>query len=221
MERNTDRIRTPDVSLKERLRLYVVSDRLLAAGRSEEEILLQAARGGATAFQLRGKDSEGRELYQLAVRLRTLSHQLGILFIVNDRVDIALASGAEGVHLGQSDLPLSAARQLMGPGAIIGLSANTVAEARVAEAEGADYIGASPVWSTPTKTDTEQPLGPEGLTEMCKAVSVPVVGIGGINKTNAHQVIEAGAAGVAVVSAVVAAMRPKEAAEELLIAMNR
>jgi len=203
--------------LRGALRLYVVSDRGLARGRSEEEVLRAAAAGGATAFQLRGKDWEGRELYEVGRRLAVVCRELGVL---NDRVDIALACGADGVHLGQSDLPLAPARELLDPDKVIGISANTVDEAQAAEAGGADYIGASPVWSTPTKTDTEAPLGLEGLRELCSAVSIPVVAIGGINKTNSAEVVAAGAAGIAVVSAVVAADDPRAAALGLLETIN-
>lgn len=207
-------------TLRQALRLYVVSDRDLAGGRPEEDILRAAAAGGATAFQLRGKDWDGNELYQVGRRLAAVSHQLGVLFIVNDRVDIALACDADGVHLGQSDLPLGAARALLGPHRVIGVTASTTEQARIAERNGSDYIGASPVWTTPTKTDTNAALGLEGLEDMCQAVSIPVVGIGGINEKNAARVMRAGAAGIAVVSAVVSHPDPRAASSGLLQAMD-
>lgn len=207
-------------TLRQTLRLYVVSDRDLAGGRPEEDILRAAAAGGATAFQLRGKDWDGNELYQVGRRLAAVSQELSVLFIVNDRVDIALACDADGVHLGQSDLPLAAARALMGPNRVIGVTASTTKQARIAERNGSDYIGASPVWKTPTKTDTDAALGLEGLEDMCQAVSIPVVGIGGINEKNAARVMRAGAAGIAVVSAVVSHPDPRAASSGLLQVMD-
>jgi len=126
MEKPKKRSMLHGASLRHALRLYVVSDRSLARGRSEEEVLRAAAAGGATTFQLRGKNWSGRELYEVGRRLSAVCRELGVLFIVNDRVDIALACGADGVHLGQSDLPLAAARELMGPDKVIGISANTI-----------------------------------------------------------------------------------------------
>lgn len=192
-------------NLAARLRVYVLADRSLAQGRSEEEIARAAARGGATAVQLRGKGCSGRQLYLAGMALRRLTRELGLLFIVNDRVDVALAVDADGVHLGQEDLPLEAARRLMGRRKLIGISVDTVEEALAAQAGGADYLGAGPVFPTPSKADAGPVLGLEGLARISRAVRIPVVGIGGVNADNAGRVIEAGASGVAVISAVVAA----------------
>lgn len=191
--------------LRKRLLLYVVVDRAFAAGRGEEEIVVAAARGGATAVQLRSKELTARQLYLTGLSLRRLTRELGLLFIVNDRVDVALAVDADGVHLGQDDLPLEAARRLMGRRRIIGISVDTVEEAERAQRGGADYLGAGPVFATSSKADAGPVMGPEGLREICRAVRIPVVGIGGVNAQNARRVVEAGAAGVAVISAVVSA----------------
>ncbi|MFP4200169.1 MAG: thiamine phosphate synthase [Clostridia bacterium] len=213
-ERNRDNKRGAE-GLRSRLRLYLVSDRSLARGRPPEDILRAVAGRGVTAFQLRGKDWNDRELFGVGSRLARLCAELGVLFVVNDRVDIAMACGADGVHLGEDDLPVEVARRLMGKDAIIGASARDTTRARAAQAAGADYVAASPVWATPTKTDAPAPLGLEGLGDMCRAVSLPVIGIGGINAENAAKVIASGAAGVAVVSAIVAAEDPATAARQL------
>jgi len=206
--------------LRRRLLLYVIADRTFAGGRSEEEIVSQAARGGATAIQLRGKELTGRQLYLTGLSLRKLTRQLGLLFIVNDRVDVALAVDADGVHLGQEDLPLEAARRLMGRRKIIGISVDTLAEAVAAQRGGADYLGAGPVFATASKADAGPVMGPEGLRRICTAVRIPVVGIGGVNAHNARQVVNAGAAGVAVISAVVAAPDMAAAASALRQALT-
>lgn len=206
--------------MRRRLLLYVIADRTFAGGRSEEEIVSQAARGGATAIQLRGKELTGRQLYLTGLSLRKLTRQLGLLFIVNDRVDVALAVDADGVHLGQEDLPLEAARRLMGRRKIIGISVDTLAEAVAAQRGGADYLGAGPVFATASKADAGPVMGPEGLRRICTAVRIPVVGIGGVNAHNARQVVNAGAAGVAVISAVVAAPDMAAAASALRQALT-
>ncbi len=163
-------------------------------------------------MQLREKDCSTRDFLHEALLLKDILKPVGVPLIINDRVDIALAAGADGVHLGQSDMPIRYARRLGPPEWIIGVSAGSVQEAVKAEEEGADYIGASPVFNTPTKTDTVQPLGLEGLRQMRGAVSVPLVAIGGINTGNLKEVIMAGADGVAVVSAIIATDFPLESA---------
>lgn len=195
--------------------LYVITDAKLSRGRPHVEVIRAAIRGGATIVQYREKEGTTRQLLQEAQALRELTRAAGIPFIVNDRVDIALAVDADGVHVGQDDLPARIARRLMGPGKIIGVSASNLQEALEAEAEGADYIGAGPVFATPTKPDAAPPIGLEGLAEICRRVSIPVVAIGGIHEGNAGSVIEAGAAGVAVVSAIVAAPDVEHAARRL------
>lgn len=197
-----------------RLRLYVVTDRELARGRPEPEVVRQALAGGATAIQLRGKELGGRELYQIGKELRQITREAGALFFVNDRLDVAMAVEADGVHLGQEDLPLACARRIAGPDLLIGITAETVDQAVEAEREGADYLGTRAVFATPTKVYRE-PMGLELLAEMVRAVNIPVVAIGGIKAGNAREVLATGVAGLAVVSAVVAAEDVRAAAAEL------
>jgi thiamine-phosphate pyrophosphorylase len=185
------------------LRLYVITDRVLS-GRSHEAQAEAAIAGGATAIQLRDKTAPARVLVEVGERLAALCRARGVVFIVNDRADVAMACGADGVHVGEDDLPVAAARRLLGPGKIVGASAGTVEAARRAEAEGADYLGVGAVFSTGTKADAGDAIGLEALARIVRAVRIPVVGIGGITVENAAAVIRAGAAGVAVVSAVVA-----------------
>ncbi len=197
------------------LSLYLVTDRPLSRGRPIEEIVSSAIAGGVTTVQLREKDTPTGEFLDLALRVRTITRESGVTFIVNDRIDIALASDADGIHVGQDDMPADVARRLIGPDRILGVTAADAEEARTAIAAGADYIGCNAVFATPTKTDTGTPLGIAGLEELVRSIDVPVVAIGGINTTNAAEVLATGAAGIAVVSAIVSADDPEEAAREL------
>ena len=192
--------------------LYLVTDRTLSLGRSTVEVVRAAIRGGVSCVQLREKGCSTREFMDEARLLKALLAGTGVPLFINDRLDVALAVGADGVHLGQNDLPIADARRLVGNRMIIGISAESVADAVRAEAEGADYIGASPVFTTPTKTDTAPPLGLDGLRAIRRAVQLPLVAIGGINADNAAQVLRAGADGLAVVSAIVSAPCPRTAA---------
>lgn len=201
------------VSVDSRLLLHLVTDRTLSRGRSLVEVVREAVAGGVTCVQLREKNCSTRQFLEEALLLKELLQPLGLPLIINDRVDIALAVGADGVHLGQSDMPISHARRLLGPDCLIGISAESMEDALAAEQQGADYIGISPVFSTPTKTDTAPALGLDGIRQIRKLVRIPLVGIGGINLTNACQVLAAGADGVAVVSAIMAAESPRQAAE--------
>lgn len=194
--------------------LYLVTDRGLARGRTTAEIVRKAVAGGVTCVQLREKQCNTWEFIKEARALAALLRPLGVPLIINDRVDVALAVGAEGIHLGQQDMPIAEARRLA-PSWIIGVSAESLADAVRAETEGADYIGVSPVFATPTKTDTAPPLGLEGLRAIRAAVKAPLVAIGGIHAGNARKTIRAGADGLAVVSAIVAADDPREAAAAL------
>jgi len=196
-------------------RLYLVTDRGLARGRPVASIVEAAVRGGVTAVQLREKDSGTRDFVQLGRELKMLLAPLQVPLIVNDRVDIALAMGADGVHLGQQDMDYESARRLLGPGAIIGLSIETVEQARAAAPLDADYLGVGPVFPTVTKTDAAPPLGLAALEEV-RAISRHIlVAIGGIGAGNAAQAIHSGADGVAVVSALCAADDPEQAARGL------
>lgn len=196
--------------------LYVLTDE--KGGHSHLEVAQGAIAGGATVLQLRAKETDARRLYQTAVRLREMTREAGVVFLVNDRVDVALAVDADGVHVGQQDLPASVVRRLVGPDKIVGLTATTVEEALEAEREGAaDYLGVGPIFTFPTviKPDASPPIGLEGLRAIVQAVSLPVVAIGGIEHHNVKDVIQTGAVGVAVVHAVAWAEDVAEAARRL------
>lgn len=195
--------------------LYLVTDRALARGRPTAEIVQEAVAGGVTCVQLREKDCGTREFLAEARKLLAILRPLGVPLIINDRVDVALAAGADGVHVGQQDMPLADVRRLGPAGWIIGVSAESLDDAVRAEQGGADYIGVSPVFATPTKADHASPLGLDGLRRIRAAVRIPLVAIGGLHAGNAREVIRAGAAGLAVVSAIVAADWPRAAAAEL------
>lgn len=195
--------------------LYLVTDRSLSKGRSTAEIVAAAVAGGVSCIQLREKSCGTREFLNEALALQPLLESRNIPLIINDRLDIALAIEADGVHLGQSDMPIGMARKIAGDSLIIGISAESVDDALRAEQEGADYIGISPVFSTPTKTDIAPPLGLEGVRQIRALVDIPLVGIGGINLDNAESVLAAGADGIAVVSAIVSAADPAGAAKKL------
>lgn len=192
------------------LRLIVITDRKLSAPRDLLHVVRLCLEGGAPAVQLRDKEATGRDLYELAVRLRALTTEYEALLFVNDRMDIALAAGADGVHLGPGDIPLYAARRAAPPEFLIGVSTDDPATARRAEAAGADYIGCGAVFGTTTKREVgDERIGAEGLAAVAGAVSIPVVGIGGITPENAPCLAGTGAAGVAVVGAVMAAEDPR------------
>jgi thiamine-phosphate pyrophosphorylase len=195
--------------------LYLVTDRGLARGRTTLEILTAAVRGGATVVQLREKDCSTGDFIDQALSIKNFLSAQGVPLIINDRMDVAQAVKADGVHLGQTDMPLEMAKRILGDSMIIGISAESLEDAIEAEKGGADYLGLSPIYATPTKTDTAPPLGLEGLREIRKAVRLPLVGIGGLNRDNAAEVVRSGADGIAVVSAIVAADDPEVAAREL------
>jgi len=197
------------------LSLYLVTDRGLSRGRSTVDIVRAAVAGGATCVQLREKECSTRQFVAEALAVRELLTGTGVPLIINDRIDVALAVGADGVHLGQTDMHIADARRVVGSSMLIGISAECVEDAVRAQAEGADYIGISPVFSTPTKTDTAPALGLDGVALIRSVVSLPMVGIGGIGPANAAEVIRAGCDGVAVVSAIVSAPNPREAAAKL------
>ena len=195
--------------------LYVITDENISHGRTHAEITELSIAGGADAIQLRDKSCSSRELVLIGKPLREITRRSSTLFIVNDRLDVALACGAEGVHLGQGDMRTGVARQIAPPGFIIGVSVSTVEEAILAEQEGADYVALSPTFSTGSKPDAGPGHGLEMLREIRRNVSVPVIAIGGINRENIPEVIAAGANGVAVISAVVGATDITAAARDL------
>jgi thiamine-phosphate diphosphorylase len=200
----------------ESLRAYLVTD--VRAGSVERMVAIceAAIAGGITTVQLRAKGWTDAAILEAANRLRRLTSETGTQFIVNDRVDIALASRADGVHLGVDDLPVSVARQLLPAGAVIGYSPETPEDRIRAERDGADYLGIGPVFGSVTKDDAGPALGLEEFAVRVRASNVPAIGIGGIDIARARSVIDAGAVGVALVGAVFFADDPKAAARELV-----
>lgn len=195
--------------------LYLVTDRDLSLGRPLEDVVLEAVRGGVSLVQLREKQASTRLFLDEAERIKRLLAPTGVPLIINDRVDVALAVGADGVHLGQSDMPYAQARALLGPRAIIGLSVETVAQVEQAEGYDVAYLGLSPIFDTATKLDTRGAWGLEGLAQAKRISRHRLVAIGGMNASNADSVIRAGADSIAVVSAICSAADPFKAAEEL------
>ena len=195
--------------------LYVVTDEMLSHGKSHAEIASEAVAGGASIIQLRDKTASSLKLFSDAKKIAEICRGKAI-FIVNDRIDIALASGADGVHLGQDDIPADAARKICGENFLIGVSVGSLAEAEKAVADGADYVAVSPVYSTASKADAGAGHGLSLVSEIRKAFpAMPLVGIGGLNRDNAAEAVAAGLDSVAVISAVVSAADIKSAAEEL------
>ena len=197
--------------------LYAITDRKMLGDVSEVEAARLCFEGGADVVQLRMKDTDGGEMLEKAKAIQEIAQQYCKFFIVNDRLDIAVLAGADGVHLGQTDIPVQEARRLVGDEMIIGVSASTVEEAVKAVDDGADYIGVGSIFNTSTKPDADQGIGLDTLMDICQAVDVPVVAIGGINKGNIRDVIRAGADGAAVVSAIMAKPDIKAAAHELKV----
>jgi thiamine-phosphate pyrophosphorylase len=195
--------------------LYFVTDRGLCGRKPLEEVVIQAVKGGAAYVQLREKDVSTRFFVEEAKRIKKLLGKYRVPLIINDRVDIALACGAEGVHIGQEDMPYEIVRQLMGQKAIIGLSVETWEDVEVSQKLDVNYIGVSPVFATPTKTDTKGAWGLEGLAKIKAFSRHPLVAIGGINESNAREVVEAGADCIAVVSAICASSYPEAVARRI------
>ena len=204
-------------------RTYLVTQESLSAGRNTAEIVEAAIEGGVDAVQLREKDTDARWRYEVGLELRKLTEEADVALLVNDRGDFAQAIDADGVHLGQSDLPIEVARDLLGPDAVIGCSTSTVEEAREAEDAGADYLGVGAIYGTSSKKDVPEEKNGTGLelvTEIAEAVSIPVIGIGGITAENAAPVLEAGAVGIAVISEITAAEDPAAATRDLETAVT-
>jgi len=195
--------------------LYLVTDRGLCGGRPLEEVVRLAVEGGASCVQLREKGLSTREFVETASAVKSILRPSGVPLVINDRVDVALAVGAEGVHIGQGDMPYETARRLMGRSAIIGLSVETWEDVEEARDLDADYLGVSPVFPTPTKTDTRSAWGLEGLARIRAYVKHPLVAIGGMNRQNAAAAVRAGADSIAVVSAICSAPDPFREAREL------
>ena len=196
--------------------LYLVTDRDVLKGRDLYQGVKAALQGGVTLVQLREKDLSARDFYQMALVIKELTTSYGVPLLINDRLDIALAVEAEGVHIGQDDLPLPEVRRILGSGKLLGYSVSNIAEAKYGAAHGVDYLGAGPVYATTTKATDLTPLGVLGLKAIKEAVSVAVVGIGGINAGNVWDVKQAGVAGISVVSGILGSEDPETAARELL-----
>jgi thiamine-phosphate pyrophosphorylase len=196
-------------------RLYVVTDRQQTSGRALEEVAVAAARGGAGAIQLREKDLSARDLYTLGARIQAAISPYGVPLLINDRLDVALALDAAGVHLAGHSLPTAAARRVLGASKLLGVSTHSVEEARRATEDGADFIVFGPVFTTPSKVAYGPPQGLQHLTTVVRQVSIPVIAIGGIDHTNLPQVLQAGAYGVAMIRAVLAAPDPYHATQQL------
>ncbi|MCD6166838.1 thiamine phosphate synthase [bacterium] len=186
--------------------LYVITDEHLYKGRTHQEIAEAAIRGGAEVIQLRDKTASGKYLYETGQNIRHLTHRAEVIFIVNDRVDVALAVDADGAHVGAEDIPWKATRRLLPSSKLLGGSARNLAEALEAESGGADYVGVGPIYEARnTKPDAGIPKGLELLTRVKERLKIPIIAIGGINEANVAEVIAAGADAIAVISAIVTA----------------
>lgn len=183
--------------------IYLVTDDGCLQGRALIDCVREALEGGVTLVQYRAKTASSAEMYAEALQLKALCDSFNVPLIINDRLDIAMAVGAAGVHLGQDDLPCAAARKILGEDYLIGVSAHNPAEAKVALQSGADYLGCGAVFGTATKTDVKK-LGTDGLAAICREKGLPVVGIGGVTADNYREVRAAGADGAAIVSGILA-----------------
>lgn len=201
--------------------LYLITDRHQTAGRNLLAVVEVALEGGVRAVQLREKDLPPRELLELARAMRDLTSRYGAKLLVNDRVDIALAAGADGVHLGEASIPTDVARQLLGPGRLIGVSCHSREGALTAERSGADFITFGPVFPTPSKAAYGAPVGVARLAETVAHLGIPVFALGGIKRENTPAALAAGVAGVALISAVIAAGNPSEEARAFLSLLER
>lgn len=194
--------------------LYLCTDRKLMTAPTLEKAVEDAIKGGCTVIQLREKYCTSREFYNLAVSIKKITDYYEVPLIINDRIDIAVAVDASGVHLGQKDLPLDVARKILGEEKIIGISANNLQVAIKAESDGADYIGVGAIFTTNTKNDTK-PVSVEQLKKICSAVKIPVIAIGGINHSNIHLLKKTGINGIAVIYAVISSEDVTSAAQKL------
>lgn len=195
--------------------LHVITDTTHQSKFTHQELAKLAIQGGADTIQFRQKNGTTRELIDISQEMKTICSQFNIPLIVNDRSDVALAVGADGAHFGQDDMPVGIGRRILPKGSIIGASARTEEKIFEAIAEGADYIGYGPIFSTSSKTDAEEPKGLDRLHRMCQIAECPVVAIGGITLDTASDVIQAGAHGIAVISAVCGQTDPRKATDEL------
>jgi thiamine-phosphate pyrophosphorylase len=196
--------------------LYLITDRRQTRGRSLSDVVEQALQGGVRAVQLREKDLPDGELYRLAGELRRITSKYGARFLINERADIALDIGADGVHLPESGLSVEAAREIIGPERLAGVSCHNLDSARSAHKSGADFITFGPIFFTPSKAAYGSPVGLEPLAEAARILDIPVFGLGGINESNILKVMAAGVHGIALVSAIMAAEQPRSAASRIV-----
>ena len=188
------------------LGVYVITDEALSMGRSHEEVAIAALKGSANVIQLRDKEASATDLCAIGARLRPLTRKAGALLIINDRVDVALAVDADGVHLGQDDLPAAAARTILGPRKILGVSVENPVQARKASVDGASYVAIGPIYEARgSKSDAGEPVGLKAIQELRRQTRLPIVAIGGIRHAHIQELFEAGAEGAAVISAIVGA----------------
>jgi thiamine-phosphate pyrophosphorylase len=202
-------------------RLYLVTDRPLCRGREIMDIVSRAVSGGASMVQLREKQASTREFVELARAVLRVLIGTNVPLIINDRMDVALCVGAQGVHVGQSDMHVLDVRAMLGPDAVVGLSVETMEQVRKAQDWPVDYLGLGPVFATKTKADAGAPWGLDGLASACAQSRIPIVAIGSMSADSAHEARKAGAAGVAVVSALCSAPSPSRAAAEILASWER
>jgi len=200
---------------KEIGKLHILTDTILQSRFSHMELTKKAIAGGADTIQFRHKHGTTREMIQVATEIKRLCTEKGVIFIVNDRIDVAIASKADGVHLGQDDFPIPLARKLLGDNRIIGGSAATMEEARKCLSDGADYVGFGPVYPTGSKDDAGPVSGIDTLREIVETIPIPIIAIGGIDKGNTPEIIKAGAHGIAVISAVCCKENPEGATKGL------
>ena len=201
--------------------LYLVTDRDILKGRDIFISVEEAINGGVTLVQLREKDISSLDFYNIALKMKLLTKKYGIPLIINDRLDIALAIDADGLHIGQEDLPIKAARKLLGKDKILGYSVFNVDDAVYGEKNGADYLGAGPIFPTGSKADAAEPIGVEVLKRITESVKIPVVGIGGIDVSNLKDIKIAGAAGASLISAILGSKDIEGAARSLFELWNK
>lgn len=199
--------------------LYLITDRRQVPGGDLVAAVHAALEGGVRAVQLREKDLSPRELFPLALALRALTRRYGARLLINDRIDVALAVEADGVHLGGKSLPAAAARKILGPDRLVAVSTHSLDDVRSARDEGADFVTFGPVWFTPSKAPYGNPLGPERLREACRLAEIPVFALGGVKLDTIPEVLAAGA-GASLISGILASADPESAAARLLSALS-
>lgn len=202
-------------------RLHVLTDTVLQSRFSQVELTQLAIAGGADTIQYRQKSGSTREMIEIACQMKRLCSEAGVMFIVNDRVDISIAADADGVHLGQDDFPIPLARKLLGESRIIGGSAATLEQAQKCLSEGADYVGYGPVYPTTSKPDAAPVTGIDLLKQVVKAIPLPIIAIGGVSPENTPEVMKTGAHGIAVISAVCCQENPEQATRDLHKALHQ